>query len=61
MRDFKLDDSRSTLWDRIDSALGKWETQCIAAGAILGWIIGLYFLTNWVWKQGLKDYAAAGQ
>jgi len=43
MRDFKLDDSRSTLWDRIDSALGKWETQCLAAGAILGWIIGWYY------------------
>lgn len=43
MRDFKLDDSRSTLWDRIDSALGKWETQCLVAGAILGWIIGWYY------------------
>ncbi len=43
MRDINLDDTRSTLWKQIDTALGRWETQCLAAGTILGWVLGWYY------------------
>jgi len=39
----ELDTSRSTLWKNFDEQLGRFETQCLAAGAIIGWIFGWFY------------------
>lgn len=30
-------------------------------GILSAWIAGLYLITSWIWKKGLRDYAASGQ
>lgn len=43
--------------------LGRLSMQQILTqmGVLLAWIVGLWLLNRWIWNQGLKDYAAAGQ
>ena len=43
MRNKTLDTSRSTLWKNIDEQLGRFETQCLAGGAIIGWVFGWFY------------------
>lgn len=38
-----LDSSRSALWLKINDVLGLFETQCLAAGSILGWFFGWFY------------------
>lgn len=39
----------------------SWQEILGHFGILSAWIVGLYVLNRWIWKQGLRDYSASGQ